>query len=169
MRRYLEAGKIINTHGVKGDVKIDVWCDSPETLASLSALYMANADGSFTACRVERASVHKKMALVHFAGVDGMEAALALKNKTVYAAREDIPVDEGSHFIADLIGLDLIDDETDALLGKIKNVITGGVHDIYEAELCGGGVGYMPAVDEFVIEIDLQKGIRVRVIEGMLE
>ncbi len=168
MVKYLEAGKIVNTHGVAGYVKIDAWCDSPEVLCGLKKLYFKKGD-EYLPKNVVRAVKHKGMALVLFEGATNFDDAAAMKNKIVYCDRNDIPLAEGDHFIADLIGLKVIDAETGHEYGTLRYVIQTGPHDQYEIDCGDGKLAYVPVVDEFVKNIDLEKGIFITPIEGMFE
>jgi len=164
-KKFLECGKIINTHGVKGTVKAESWCDSPYILADLERVY-TEENGRPKEYKVMNASVFKQFVLLELEGVVGMDAAIAMKNKTIYANRDDIELEEGDFFIADLIGLSVIDIDSGEKYGEVTDVINTGSSDIYVIKT-GNGEAMMPAVDEFVKEIDLDKGIYVRPIEGM--
>jgi len=166
--KYLEAGKIVNTHGVRGEIMIQSWCDDVETLCSLEYLYKKNALGTYEALHILRASHHKGMALVKIEGLDDLDSAIKLKNTTVYADRDDFELDEGDHFIADILGLDVIDVDTGEKYGVLKSVTHNGANGVYEIDT-GRGSSYIPVVDEFVINIDEEKGIFIRPIEGMIE
>ena len=168
MEKYLEAGKIVNTHGVAGYVKIDAWCDAPEVICGLECLYFKK-DGAYLPRKIVRAVKHKGMALVLFEGASNFDDAAALKNKIVYCDRDDIPLEEGDHFIADLIGLKVIDIDTGREYGKLVNVMQYGPHDQYEIDMGDGTLTNIPAVDEFVKRNDLEEGIFVSPIEGMFE
>ena len=165
--KYLECGKIINTHGIKGAVKAESWCDSPYVLAELERVY-TEENGKPKEYKVIKASVFKQFVIFELEGVYGMDAALAMKNKTLYASRDDIELEEGDFFIADLIGLPVIDVDSGKEYGKITDVINTGASDIYVIKT-PAGEAMMPAVEEFVKEIDLEKGIFVKPIEGMFE
>lgn len=169
MKQYLEAGKIVNTHGTGGYVKIESWCDSPEILASLGTLYLVGADGEYLPLHIAASSVHKHMALIKIENIDTVEKALRLKNTVVFANRDDLPIGENSHFIADLIGLPVIDADNSEMYGKLTDVTNNGASEIYEITKENGQKGYMPAVREFIVEIDLIRGIFIRPIEGMLD
>ena len=91
-----------------------------------------------------------------------------MKNKIIYASRDDIELEEGDFFIADLVGLPVIDADSGKEYGKLTDVINTGASDIYVIKT-PTGEAMMPAVDEFVEEIDLDKGIFVKPIEGMFE
>lgn len=164
---YLECGKIINTHGVDGAVKLESWCDSPEILAGLRTLYMRRG-GVMTAYKVIRASVFKRFVIVRLEGVSDIDTAQSLRGETLYAVRGDITLDEGDVFIADLIGLEVTDADSGKVYGRLADVINAGASDIYVVET-EKGERMIPAVDEFIVRIDTERGIFVRPIEGMFD
>ena len=164
---YLECGKIINTHGVVGAVKIDPWCDSPEVLADLETVYFEK-NGKYEPVRVLRASIFKRFVLATLEGITDVDAAAALKETVIYAAREDLNIGEGDYFIADLVGLPVVDVETGKEYGTLAGVMNAGASDVYEIDT-PIGQRLIPAVDEFVKEIDLDRGIFIKPIEGMFD
>ncbi len=158
---FLEGGQIVNTHGVKGEVKIDSWCDLPDDLAAVGTLYI---DGAPVAVRSAR--VHKNCVLAALEGVDDIDAAIALKGRIVQVRREDIPLPEGQVFMADLIGLKVVDADTGAELGVLADVLTPSIQKIYVVR--GAREILIPAVDEFIRGVDLESGVvKVHLIEGM--
>ena len=106
--------------------------------------------------------------LFHFEGYDSIEAAIPLKNRMLYAEREDFCLEEGEHFIADLIGLSVFDHESGECYGVVTDVLNYGASDIYEIEKADKKKAYIPVVPEFVKKIDLESGIFVSVIEGLI-
>jgi len=166
-KQYLECGKIINTHGVTGSVKIDPWCDSPETFAKLKKVYFLQ-NGKYEKVKILKSSVFKRFVLATFEGVADIDSAAALKETVIYAVREDLPLDEGDNFIEDLIGLPVVDAESGKQYGIIAGVINTGASDIYEIDT-ENGIRMIPAVNEFVKEIDIEKGIFITPIEGMFD
>lgn len=164
--KYLECAIVATTHGCKGAVKLENLCDTPDILASLKKVFLKKGE-TFEAKKVLSASVFKNMVIMELEGLNDMDAALLLKGKTLYAQREDIPLEEGAHFIADLIGLPVIDAENGKVYGKLKDVINRGASDIYVIET-SDGERMMPAVDEFINRVDLEAGIYVTPIPGML-
>lgn len=165
-KNYLECAIIINTHGVMGAVKLESLCDSPEVLASLERVFKLEG-GKYREIKVLHTSVFKQFVLATLEGVNDMDSAAALKGTTLYAAREDFELEEGDYFIVDLIGLDIIDVESGKVLGKIADVINRGASDIYVVKT-PSGERMMPAVEEFVKEIDLERGVFVKTIPGLL-
>lgn len=168
MNKYLEAGIIVNTHGIGGAMMIKSLCDSNEVLCAIPTLWIKEKGGEYIPRKVLRASLHRGMVLAHLEGFTNPEDAAKFKNRTVYADRDDIPKAEGAHFIVDLIGLPVINADSGKIYGKLADVIKNGAQEIYEVTT-EKGVRYMPAVSEFVISVDLEKGIEVRPIEGMFD
>lgn len=168
MAEYLECGKIINIHGLDGTVKLESWCDTPDVLASLKCLYFSDLNGGYTPKKVVKASVQKKFVLARLEGVNTPEAAEALRGAVVWAARDELPLDPGAHFIADLIGLPVIDADSGREYGTLSYVFNAGASDIYTVDT-PDGERMMPAVPEFVISVDIEKGIYIRPIEGMFD
>ena len=158
-KRFLEAGQIVSTHGIAGEVKILPWCDGPEFLNEFDTLYIEG-----TAYPVEQARVHKNMLLCKLSGVNDMNAAQVMKNKVVCIDRSDARIPEGRVFISDLIGLPVYADGQE--IGVLKDVYTGPANDVY---IVKGEKEYMiPAVSEFLEDVNVDEGyVRVRLIEGM--
>ncbi|MBQ7829188.1 MAG: 16S rRNA processing protein RimM [Clostridia bacterium] len=165
-KQYLECAIIINTHGVRGDVKLESLCDSPEVLASLERVFTLE-NGKYREIKVTHASIFKQFVLASLEGVTDMDQAAAMKGTMLYASRDDFELDEGDYFIADLIGLPVIDVESGKTYGTVKEVINRGASDIYVVKT-PDGERMMPAVEEFVKNIDLEKGIFVKTIPGLL-
>ena len=160
--QFLEAGEIVNTHGIKGEVKIMPWADSPEFLCQFDTLYI---DGKAT--KVLSARPHKTMVLATLEGVDTVEKAMRLKGKVLSIDRTGVELPEGRHFLADLMGLTVLDNATDEELGTIEDILTPPAHEVYVVR--GKGKEYMiPAVDAFLAETNVEGGyIKVNLIEGM--
>lgn len=160
--QFLEAGQIVNTHGIKGEVKIVSWCDSPDFLCEFDTLYIDEKPFHVTQSRVHKGSVIAKLA-----GINDIDAAMAMKNKVVLIDRSDVELPDGRHFLADLMGLEVRDADSGAVYGVISDILTLPSNEVYVVR--GNGREYMiPAVDEFLVETDLEGGfIRVRLIEGM--
>ena len=165
--KYLECGRIINTHGIKGEVKIDSWCDSPEILAELDRVYFKE-NNTFVEKRVTRAYVHKRFVIAAIEGINDIDTAESMKETVIFALRDDVPLDEGDYFIADLIGLPVIDADSKRLYGRISEVFNNGATDIYTVNT-EAGERMIPAVEDFIVSIDLDKGVFVRPIEGMFD
>jgi 16S rRNA processing protein RimM len=159
-KRFIEAGEIVNTHGVRGEVKIQPWVDSAEFLSRFKTLYIGE-----TPYKVLSASVHKDCVLAALAGVEDVNAAMALKNKRVLIDRNDAKLPEGSFFQVDIIGATVVD-ESGKELGKLVDIIDMPASMIYVVR--GESEHLIPAVPEFIRGVDLEKGVvTVHIIEGM--
>ena len=163
-QEFLEAGKITNTHGIMGEVRVEPWADSPDFLCGFETLYVGKTHWPI---RVERARVHKNMAILKFEGITDMNSALAIKSQVLYVARADVVLPEGRFFLADLEGLEVREADTGRVLGRIAEVLTPPAGNVYVVR--GGERELMiPAVPEFVLETNVDGGyITVRLIEGM--
>ena len=160
--RYLEAGKIVNTHGIAGEVQIMPWADDPDFLLNFKTLYL---DGK--PIHIRSARVHKNAVLMKLDGVDDINEAMRLKNKVVSIDREDATLEEGSFFLADLYGLEVRDADSGEVLGTISDVLTPPANNVYIVK--GTKREYMiPAVPEFIVETNVDEGyLLVHLIEGM--
>lgn len=166
-KEFLECGKICSAHGVRGILKVEPWCDSPKVLARLKEIYFKKGD-AYERADVISASVSADLVLLGVEGIDSREGAQALKNTVIYAKRADIPVPEGRVLIADMIGLDVIDADSGRVYGTLTDVTDGVRHQIYTVKTEKGDVLF-PAVDEFLEEIDTEKGVFIHVIPGFFD
>ena len=163
--QYLECGKIVNTHGCHGGLKLESWCDTPEVLASFKKIFLKKGE-EFEKLKVKKAAIFKQFVLFDLDGITDMDMALALKGSVVYADRADFKLSDGAYFIADIIGTEVRDADSDELLGKLSDVINRGAQDIYVVKTDKGEV-MVPVVDEFVIKVEVGKAVYVRPIPGM--
>lgn len=154
---YLEAGVIVTTHGVRGEMKILPWADGPEFLCDFSRVRIAGKEYKIESCRVQ-----KSCNLLKISGVDTVEDAQLLRGKIVEIFREDAP--EDLIFAAELIGMTVISNGTE--VGKITDVLDYPGNKVYVVK---GAHEYMiPAVKAFILRTDMNEGImEVRLIEGM--
>ncbi len=160
MKEFLDCGEIVNTHGIHGEVRIVPWADSPDFICRFSTLYV---DGN--ARNVRSSRVHKGSVITALEGVDTVEQAMALKGKTVQIRREDAKLPDGTFFLADIIGLDVVD-EAGNKLGILREVLSPSRQQVYV--VAGEREIMIPAVPEFVLETNIQGGyLKVRLIEGM--
>ncbi len=163
-KELLLAGKIVNTHALRGEVRIYPYCDSADFLCDLKKLYI---DGE--AYKITTARVHKGQALIHFKGINRIEDAEAYIGKEVFFDKKDVSLEEGQFFIDDIIGMEVIDIDTDENYGKVINVITTGANDVFEIK-GERGLLMVPKIDDVVIDISLKdKTIKIRPLKGLFE
>ena len=155
--QYIEAGEIVTTHGVRGEVKVLCWLDDPEMLCEFDR---CRIDGK--EFEMEQVRVQKTCNLVKLQGIDTMEAAQAMRGKTIELYREDI--DEEVIFAAELIGMEVFTE--DVCIGKIKEVLDYPGNSVYVVR---GEHEYMiPAVKQFILDTDMEGNrMQVKLIEGM--
>ena len=152
---YLEAGKIVNTHGVRGEVRIQPWADDAAFLLGFRTFYIDGAP-----VPVAHSRVHKGMLVVKFQGVDDVNAAMTLKNRVVSIARADVTLPDGQYFQQDLLG---IAGEAIGTLREILDLPRGSVYVVQ-----GAREVLIPDRPEFVRSIDPDAGrMVVHLIEGM--
>ena len=164
-KAYLEIAKIINTHGVRGAVKLDPWCDSPETLKKIKKLYLENG-ASFDVSDVKM--IGGGFVVLSLSGVTTVEAAVKLKNKILLAKREDIPLAEGAHFICDLIGMPVKDAENGKVYGTLLEVAQPALQELYVVKTESGKTVMIPNVPAFVHHID-EEAIYITPIGGFFD
>ena len=154
---FIEAGEIVNTHGVRGEIKMLPWLDSPEDMRGFTRCRIGGKDYAITACRVQNTCN-----LLKLEGVDTMEAAQALRGKTVTLYREDM--DEDVIFAGDLIGMEVFSQAK--RIGELTQVLDYPGNQVYVVK---GEREYMlPAVKEFILSTDLEANrMEVKLLEGM--
>lgn len=167
MIKFLEAGKLINTHGVRGEFKFDVWCDTQASYSKVPAFYLTDSgEGKLD---VEGIRKFGKFMLVKFKGIDSLDDALKYKGRIVYVDRDNVPKKEGAVFIADIIGLPAIDAATNEVFGKVIDFTDRGSGDLYEIELADKRTIYIPAIPVFVKKTDVENGVYFELIEGLID
>ena len=155
--QYIEAGEIVTTHGVRGEVKVLCWLDDPEMLCEFDRCRISGKDYTIEQCRVQ-----KTCNLVKLSGIDTMEAAQAMRGKKIELYREDI--DDEVIFAAELIGMNVFADGEQ--IGKIQEVLDYPGNSVYVVK---GHYEYMiPAVKQFILSTDMENNVmQVKLIEGM--
>ena len=159
-QQYLEAGKITNTHGVRGEVRITPWADSAAFLRGFRTFYI---DGQ--PVRVLRSRVHKNQLIAQLEGYDDVNAAMTLKNKVIHIDRADAKLPEGRYFLQDLLGMRVVSDAGETLgeLADVLDLLQGSVYVVRGAREI-----LIPDVPEFLLNIDAERGeITVHLLEGM--
>lgn len=165
MKKSFNIGKIVNTHGVKGEVKVYPYTDDVKKFVDFDHLYVEDQK-----IQIETVRVHKNMALVKFKGYDNMDQVLPIMNKNVFIDRDEVDDGGDGHYIVDLIGCEIFD-ENGLLIGELVDVLQNTSQDLYQIRRVDNGADfYLPVVDEFVRDIDLEsRKITVHLIEGLME
>ena len=167
MKRFLEIGKIVAVQGLKGEVRVEPWCDSQEFLCEFDTLYF---DKGSTPVEITKAHPHKNIVLMKIKGIDSVEQAQNIRNKILYMDREDVELEEGNYFVQDLIGLEVLDADNGTSYGKLCEVSFTGANDVYHIKDSDGKIRLIPAIPDVVIETDITNGImKIHVLEGLFD
>jgi len=163
---YLEAGRAVGAHGVRGELRVQPLCDSPVQFAAIRELFL-DPEGTRPVKAVSRP--HGNIALVKLAGTDTLQAAEALRGRTLYARREDFHLPPGRHFICDLIGCRVLDAATGEEYGVLTDVSFTGSNDVYHMDM-GGREMLIPVIPDIVKDMDTDAGvIKIKPMEGLFE
>ncbi len=166
-KEFLEAGKIVGTHGVRGELRVEPWCDSAAFLAGFKTLYW---DNGAAPVKVLASRVHKSLVLMKLEGVESATQGDLLRGKILYLARKDAKLPEGRYFIQDLIGMEVQDADTGKVYGHLREVFQTGANDVYRIQGENGKEYLFPAVEEMIADTDLEAGvIKVRPIPGIFD
>ena len=170
--RFIECGKIINTHGCRGDVKAEPWTDTPRDLIDLGRVFIGDGEDK-KEIKILRGSVMQgRFLMLSLEGVDTMDAADALRNTVLYAAREDFHLAEGQYFLSDALGLPVYDTREGRegnLLGTVTDISPNAASDIYSVKTPDGAEVLVPAIPVFVTEVIPGECVRMAPIDGMFE
>ena len=155
-KQFLEAGKIVRTHGIRGELVLEPWADSPEFLAEIKRLYF---DGGKTDAGLLASRVHKGRLLITLRGVTTVEQGDALRGKVLYLDRADVQLEEGQVFLQDMLGLKAVDGTTGREYGELKEVLPTGANDVYRIVDRDGKEYLFPAVKHMVKRISVEDGV----------
>ncbi len=161
----IKIGQVVNVVGLKGELKVYHYSDYKERFEELDKIYLEN-----TLHKISGVRYMKDMVILKLQGVDDRTAAEANKGEDIYIDKADIrELPEDTYYIFDLIGLSVID-EGGAAIGTLCDVIQNSSQDLYEIERENGRKFLVPAVEEFILKIDMEsRTMTVRLIEGLIE
>ena len=164
-KEYLEAGKIVTTHGVRGEVKIMPYTDTPELLCEFDRLFIGKDKAEIY---IDRARVAKNTVIAKIEGIETVEAAEKYRNKVLFMHRDDLELDEDTYFIQDLIDMEVKDADSGFVYGKITDVLQNGANDVYVIK--GDREYLVPAIPDVVISTDIDSNIMlIRPLEGLFD
>lgn len=168
IKDYLETGKITSTHGIKGEVRVEPWCDSPEFLKKFKVLYFDSKGEKSVKIAIRP---HGHMAIAKIEGIDTVEEASKLRNKVLYMKRSDARLPKGKYFIAELIDCKVIDaDNEEKVYGILSDVSETGANDVWHIKGEDSKEYLIPAIPSVVISTDVEAGIiKIRPLRGIFE
>lgn len=156
LKQYLEAGKLVNTHGVRGELCLEPWADSPEALLPVKHLWF---DEGKTDAGLLSMRPHKGRLLLTLRGIDTVEKADALRGRVLYLHRDELPLEPGTWFQQDLIGLTAVDGSTGKIYGTLRDVLSTGANDVYCIVDDAGKEYLFPAVPHMIRRIAPEEGL----------
>lgn len=166
LKQYLEIGKITSVHGLRGEVKVQPWCDDPEFLASFEVLFYKSG----TEVIIEYTRVQKNMVIMKIEGCDSVEQAQKLRNRILFMDRDDVELEKGCYFVQDLIGMEVRHAETGKIYGKITDVSETGANDVYTIKNEDGKEYLIPAIPEVIVKNDIENAIMTIIpLPGLFE
>lgn len=165
MENLLEIGQIVNTHGLRGDVKVMPWCDDPAIYHELEYVLIDNNE--FV---IEKSSIHKNMVLLKLEGISNINDAELYRGKTLYVPREELgELPEGTYYICDLLGCHVETDDGKKL-GCISDIIKTGSNDVYVVEDEFKKQVLIPVIDEVIKSVNIEeKLIVITPLKGMID
>lgn len=167
MKQYLEVGKIVGTHGIKGEVRVQPWADSGDFLTSFSRMYFENGG---TEIKIKAARVHKNVVVMRLEGVNSVSEADVLRGRVLFINRDDAELPEGRYFIDDLIGLKIVEDSSGREYGILENISSMPANEVYHVRGANGKEYLIPAVDSVIAHTDIAGGeIRINALKGMFD
>lgn len=165
-KEFIETGKIVGTHGVKGMLRIQPWADNGAFLASFDVFYI---DGGKTALKTQKIQPHGNVVIAQIDGVNSIEDAQKLRNKVIYIKREDADIPKGRYFVSELIGCKVFDSETGEQYGVISDVSKTGANDVWHIKK-NEKEYLLPAINEVVKSVDIgNEEITICPMKGIFE
>ncbi len=165
MKNYLEVGQIVNTHGLRGDVKVMPWCDYPEVFHELAYVIIDGEEFD-----IEKSRIHKNMVILKLKGIDDINDAERYRNKTLTVPREELgELPKGTYYICDLLGCS-VETVDGRFLGKVCDIIKTGSNDVYVVEDNNKKQVLIPVIDDVVKSVDLEnRSISVQLLKGLID
>lgn len=169
MEDLLQVGVITGTHGLKGEVKVFPTTEDKERFLDLEEVLLDTGD-ELLELKVEYCKFFKKFVFVKFEGLDDINEVEKYKRCPLLVTRDNaVELEEDEYFVADLLGLTIIDD-SGVTIGKLENVIETGANDVYEVLTEDGGRILLPAIKECILDVDMEEGIiLVHLMKGLAD
>lgn len=167
MEQFLQVGIISSTHGVRGEVKVYPTTDDVKRFKKCGKLLL-DTGADKRELEVEGVKFFKQFAILKFKGFDSIDDIAVYKGKSLYVAREDaVRLGRDEYFIADLIGMKVVDDK-EREVGTLTDVMETGANDVYVIERREGGELLLPAIKECILEVAPEEGrMKVHILEGL--
>ena len=165
-KEFLEIGKFVGTHGVRGMVRIQPWSDNGEFLTQFKKFYLENGK---TKIEMSKITPHGNVVIAAVKGIDTIEQAEKLRNQILYIKRDDAHLPDGRYFVSEIIGAKVYDADTDTLLGTLYEVSPTGANDVWHIK--SGEKEYLvPAIPDVIVNVDIDTDkIVIRPLKGIFD
>ena len=162
----LETGKIVTTHGVRGEVRAEAWSDSPEALLKFRVFYTESG----RALEVEHSRIHRGAVNLKLRGFDDIDSAMALIGTVLYLDKDSVRLPEGTYFVRDLLGMRVVDANSGQHYGEIVEVQPTGANDVYHIKAPDGRILLAPAIPQVIHSVDVEaKVMSITPLEGLFD
>lgn len=166
-KNLIECGKIVSTQGIRGEVRIQPWSDTPDFLCGFKAFFIKGGEIKLS---VKSARVNKNVVVIKFNEINSVEEAEALRNHVIYIERKSLKLKKGTYLVRDLIGLTVIDAENGKEYGKLSDVTPTGARDVYHIKTEDGKELLFPAIPDVVKKIDIDgKIMQIIPLKGLFD
>ncbi|MCR4792460.1 MAG: ribosome maturation factor RimM [Lachnospiraceae bacterium] len=169
MENYLKVGTITQPFGIKGEMKVYPHTDDPTRFKKLKKVYIPEKD-SYKEFEIESAKMSLPLVILKFRGIDTPEEIRLYKQKDIYVTREDAaPLSEGEYYFADILGMNVVDDEGISR-GRVTDIIQTGANDVYEITADDGSSFLLPVIEDCLLNVDLEANLMtIHILEGLLD
>lgn len=168
IKSFLELGVITGTHGVKGEMRFDPWCDAPDFAKKFKTLYF-DSEGK-NDIKVISARVHGNMVLLKLDGIDSVERAQTMRGKVLFMRRSDARLPKGTWFVQELVGCAVLDADSGVSYGTLTEVSGTGANDVWHVTSADGTEYLLPAIPDVIVSTDAAENrILIRPLKGIFD
>lgn len=168
LKKFLEIGQIVSTHGVRGEVRLNPWCDSPDFVKRIKTVYLdENGEKSIA---VESARPHGNVVILKLSGINSIDEAQSYRNTVLFMKREDAKLPSNTWFVEDLIGCTVMESGTDRVYGTVTDVQKYPANDVWTVRSKDGRETLIPAIKSLEINVDLEsKTVFIKALRGLFD
>ena len=165
-KEFLEIGRVVGTHGVRGMIRIQPWSDDGNFLTEFSKFYLQNGK---TKLEMSKITPHGNVVLAAVKGVGSIEEAEKLRGQVLYIKRDDAKLPQGRYFVSEIIGAKVFDADSGALLGTLSDVSSTGANDVWHIKR-GEKEYLVPAIPDVIDDVDINADIiKIKPLKGIFD
>ena len=166
-KEYIEVGRIIGARGLRGELKVEHWCDNPTAFFKIGSYFIDEGKEKLDIVSFRE---YKTIILINIRGMTHKDYAKSLVGKTIYAKRSDIEVANDRYLIQDLIGMKVLNVDTNQIYGTVQDVIKTGANDVYAIKNDDGKEYFIPVIDDVIKNISLETNhIAIKPMQGLFD